>query len=267
MVTLTPKFPLYVIADLHLGGGSAATEKLFNAFLETLKAEDSSLLILGDFFEVWVGDDVRSPLTQQVAARLKQLSQTGTAIYFVHGNRDFLLGADYAKEAGMRLLEEPVMISGALPPIGFVHGDCLCTADEKFQAFREKSRSSTWQKRILRLPSFLRQILGKWARWRSANHGKRTITTHPTIADVSPQEVTRFMRQHGMKKLVHGHTHRLAIHQEPAGPETQRWVLGDWHNDSGSVMLITPSNTSMHTIKLTPSGEVKWSAPVQPLAH
>lgn len=267
MVTLQPNFPLYVIADLHLGGSSAATEKLFDAFLETLKPEDNSLLILGDLFEVWVGDDVCSPLTQKVGARLKQLSQTGTAIYFVHGNRDFLIGKGYAEEAGMLLLEEPVMISGAVPSIGFVHGDCLCTADQKFQRFREKSRSSTWQGRILRLPRFLRQILGKWARWRSKHHGRRAITIQPTIADVSPREVSRFMHQHGMTKLVHGHTHRLAIHQEPAGLNSQRWVLGDWHNDSGSVLIMTPSNTSLHTIELDPSGEVKWSAPVQPLAH
>lgn len=256
-----------MIADLHLGGGSTATENLFYTFIETLKPENNSLLILGDLFEIWTGDDVRSALIQNVADRLKSLSQTGTAIYFVHGNRDFLLKADYAKSSGMVLLDEPLIISEPLPQTGFIHGDSLCTGDKAFQRFREKSRSPDWQRRILGLPRFLRQWLGKWARWRSRQHGRRTIQQQPTIADVSPQEVARFMQQHGLVRLVHGHTHRLAVHQDPAGPGTQRWVLSDWHQGLGSVLMITQSNISMHTIEIAPSGHVKWSGPVQPLAH
>ncbi len=268
LALLKPNLPLYVIADLHLGGGSAATEGLFYAFLKSLEPEENSLLILGDLFEVWTGDDVRSPLSRKVADKLKALSQTGTAIYFVHGNRDFLIKQSYADACGMVLLDEPAIISDTNPTTGFIHGDALCTGDKAFQRFRQKSRSPSWQRRILSLPRFLREWLGKWARWRSRQHGRRATQQQPTIADVNPEEVSHFMQRHDISRLVHGHTHRLAVHPEPAGPGTQRWVLSDWHDGRGSVIILAQTNASMHTIELMPSDQIQWStAPVPPLAR
>ena len=267
MSTLKPDLPLYVIADLHLGGGAAATETLFYSFLESLEPEANSLLILGDLFEVWVGDDIQSSLARRVASRLSRLSQTGTEIFFVHGNRDFLIGDEFATSAGMTLLDEPIIVTNASPATGFVHGDRLCTADEKFQRFREKSRSPAWQRKMLSLPRFPRQWLGQFARWRSQRHGVAAGRRAPQITDVTPEAVEQLMTEHGLTRLVHGHTHRLAIHGDVIGPQTERWVLGDWHGHAGSVLILTESELTLHRISLTPEGTVTWSEPLQPLAR
>ena len=267
MSTLKPHLPLYVIADLHLGGGAAATETLFNLLLDSLEPEDNSLLILGDLFEVWTGDDIQSSLASRVAGRLNRLSQTGTEIFFVHGNRDFLIGDQFAKSAGMTLLDEPILVTNASPTTGFVHGDCLCTADEKFQRFRKKSRSRAWQRRVLNLPRFARRWLGQFARWRSQQHGQEAIKQAPQMGDVTSEAVNRLMTEHSLTRLVHGHTHRLGIHVNVNGPETERWVLGDWHDHAGSVLILTESGLTLHGISVTPEKTMTWSEPLQALAH
>lgn len=256
-----------MIADLHLGGGAATTETLFYAFLDSLEPTENSLLILGDLFEVWTGDDVHSPLAIRVAGKLRNLSTTGTNIFFIHGNRDFLIGDQFARSAGMTLLDEPMVLTNSNPATGFVHGDCLCTADKKFQRFREKSRSAPWQRRILSLPRFARRWLGQFARWRSKYHGRETIKQVPQMADVTLEAVSRLMGEHSLMRLVHGHTHRLGIHEDVAGLGTQRWVLGDWHGNSGSVLKLTESEIALHGISLTGDGRINWSEPLQPLAH
>lgn len=267
MSTFEPNLPLYVIADVHLGGSGATTEALFDALLESLEPEQNSLLILGDLFEVWTGDDVQSSLSKRIASKLHQLSQTGTDVFFVHGNRDFLVGDQFARSAGMTLLNEPVIVKTAGSTTGFIHGDCLCTEDEKFQRFREKSRSPVWQRRILNLPRFVRRWLGRFARWRSQRHGQAAIRQAPGLADVTPEAVNDMMTAHALTRLVHGHTHRLGIHDHMIRPHTQRWVLGDWHDRAGSVLILTESNLALYRINLTPDRKMTWSEPVQPPAH
>ncbi|WP_417530429.1 UDP-2,3-diacylglucosamine diphosphatase [Marinobacter lipolyticus] len=214
------------ISDLHLEESRPDITDAFLGFLENRARGVEQLYILGDFFEAWIGDDERTPLQEQVAQALKALSDSGTAIFLMHGNRDFLIGEDFCARAGATLLDDPTVVDLYGTPTLLMHGDSLCTADVEYQKFRKNMRNPQWQQMILQRPLEDRQQMARQLREISMakNQGKEEF-----IMDVTPEEVVKVMEEHGVQRLIHGHTHRPAEHQlEANGKPARRIVLGDW---------------------------------------
>jgi UDP-2,3-diacylglucosamine hydrolase len=214
------------ISDLHLEESRPDITRAFLEFLQDRVVNAHTLYILGDFFEAWIGDDEHTPLQEQVAGALNQVSSNGTALYLMHGNRDFLLGQDYCQRVGATLLDDPTVIDLYGTPTLLMHGDSLCTADVEYQKFRANMRNPKTQQMLLARPLKDRQLMARQLREMSMakNKGKSQA-----IMDVTAEEVVRVMEQHQVQQLIHGHTHRPARHPLQAnGQPAERIVLGDW---------------------------------------
>mgnify|MGYP000334572491 CR=1 FL=1 len=232
----------YFIADLHLAQNRPDITACFLSFLKNDAVEAQTLYILGDLFEYWLGDDDDTPFIQDVANALKLLSKSGVTIYYIHGNRDFLLGKKYATQAGMTLLPEIKVIDLYGQQVVIMHGDTLCTRDVAYQAFRKKSRSWWWQTMVKSLPLFIRRKMAENYRIKSA---KATAVKTQEIMDVTDAEVVRCLEEHQSQLLIHGHTHRPDIHQLSANnQDAQRIVLGDWY-EQGAWLKVTKDNIEL----------------------
>ena len=208
-----------------------------------------ALYILGDLFEYWIGDDDPQPLAAEIADALHALADTGVPIHFMRGNRDFLLGDVYAARAGLRILPDPCVISLYDRPTLLMHGDLLCTGDTVYQAFRRQSRDPDWQRDMLAQPLAVRMALALRARAASAAHQQKLrdplghtagadAATPEDITDVSADTVEMMFARYGIDRLIHGHTHRPAIHSAVVyGTACTRIVLGDWY-EQGSVLRV-----------------------------
>jgi UDP-2,3-diacylglucosamine hydrolase len=215
-----------LISDLHLEESRLDITRAFLAFLQDRAVSAHTLYILGDLFEAWIGDDEHTPLQEQIAAALKQVSSSGTAVYVMHGNRDFLLGPDYCQRIGATLLDDPTVIDLYGTPTLLMHGDSLCTADVEYQKFRANMRNPKTQQMLLARPLKDRQLMARQLRELSMakNKGKTQA-----IMDVTPKEVVRVMEQCNVLQLIHGHTHRPARHPLQVNDQpAERIVLGDW---------------------------------------
>jgi UDP-2,3-diacylglucosamine hydrolase len=225
----------YFIADLHLTDERPEINGRFFHFIEHTAQGADALYILGDLFEYWIGDDdLQTAIAHEASKRLSALRNTGTAIYFMHGNRDFLLADKYARVSGMSLIEDPTLISLYGQPTLLMHGDTLCTDDHAYQSFRRKVRRPWVQSLLLALPIAVRRSLAKLAR-----AGSKTVkqAKAESIMDVNLDEVARILRLHGYPRLIHGHTHRPARHEhEIDGRRCQRWVLPDWYQTVGCLV-------------------------------
>ncbi|RTQ98727.1 UDP-2,3-diacylglucosamine diphosphatase [Halomonas nitroreducens] len=237
-----------LISDLHLHPGAPAITDGFLAWLEGRAQGAEALYILGDFFEAWIGDDLmdlgeadptgNAALAWRVAGALRARSEAGTAIYLMHGNRDFLLGERFAREAGACLLPDPSVVTLGDERVLLMHGDSLCTRDEAYMAFRAQARDPAWQARILAMPITERLALARQLRDQS---GEANSNKAEDIMDVTPGEVLTALRQHGVTTLIHGHTHRPAVHPlELDGTPARRFVLGDWQPNRGWEIEIAP---------------------------
>lgn len=213
---------LLFISDLHLDADRPGTAAAFYRFLEQEAVKAKALYILGDLFELWVGDDDDSALVLEVRDHLQQLAQAGTGIYFQHGNRDFLLGEGFAHAAGMELLPEIHQLELNGERILLMHGDTLCIDDHEYQAFRQQVRQPQWIATVLDRPLAERRALGQQLREQSQSMSSRKSED---IMDVAESEVQMVMAQYQASKLIHGHTHRPARHPLANG---ERIVLGDW---------------------------------------
>jgi UDP-2,3-diacylglucosamine hydrolase len=235
-----------IISDLHLQVGRPDITEQFFEFLAGPARGCRRLLILGDLFESWVGDDAVGRFELEVAERLNALARSGVTIEFLAGNRDFLLGDDYCRRAGMQRLEEPVHIHLAGRPTLLMHGDTLCTDDHAYQRLRRRVRDPSWQQRMLKRPVALRRLLAKLLRLASRI---RTKGAAPHIMDVNAEAVRRTMIEAQTDYLIHGHTHRPAVHAErlEAGTGT-RFVLGDWF-DQGSVIEVDDHEIRLKTLR------------------
>lgn len=221
------------ISDLHLDPDRPVITALFLDFLQQRAAGAETLYILGDLFEAWIGDDDDARLGREVAGGLKDLTTQGVPVYLIHGNRDFLVGERFAAASGVHLLPEATVIDLYGTPTLIMHGDTLCTDDLTYQAFRAQVRSPQWQAQLLTRPLAERRQIARQLR-----EGSQQATQQKAddITDVNPDEVIRIMREYGVSRLIHGHTHRPAIHNLLIdGKPAQRIVLGDWY-EQGSVL-------------------------------
>ncbi|MBK5072354.1 UDP-2,3-diacylglucosamine diphosphatase [Budviciaceae bacterium CWB-B4] len=227
------------IADLHLSDNEPAITAGFLAFLQREAVHADALYILGDLFEFWIGDDDPNELHDIVAQALAELHDKGVPCYFIHGNRDFLIGKDFAKRSKMVLLPEECVIDVYGQKVLILHGDTLCIDDPGYLRFRRYIRNPIIQRIFLSMPLFLRQkIAGKLRR-----QSKRSNRTKSSLMmDVNPLAVIKALKDHQVIHMIHGHTHRPAIHDMTIGGRlSQRAVLGAWH-ENGSVLRVNPDD-------------------------
>jgi len=230
------------IADLHLQTEEPAITAGFLRFLQGEARHADALYILGDLFEAWIGDDDPNPLHREIAIAIKALVDSGVPCFFVHGNRDFLLGKRYARDCGMTLLAEETVLDLYGRNILIMHGDTLCTDDIGYLAFRAKVHTPWIQTLFLALPLFIRsRIAAKMRAGSKAANSSKSMT----IMDVNPQAVASVMAKHQVQWLIHGHTHRpymhdLTVNDKPA----HRVVLGAWHTE-GSMIKVTPDGVEL----------------------
>jgi UDP-2,3-diacylglucosamine hydrolase len=210
------------ISDLHLSDESPALLERFKHFIQEDAKDASELYILGDLFEAWVGDDDNSHTANTVALLLRNLSSNGCVIEYIHGNRDFLLGHNYANRCGMRLRSDPYPLTLDRYRLLLCHGDMLCTQDNEYQRFRSIAQNPWVQRLFLALPRFLRERIGGQLRKASLHAGKGK---HESIMDVSIAAVDSMMGTARADVLIHGHTHRPDTHQYS---NYTRYVLGAW---------------------------------------
>ncbi|RLR18298.1 UDP-2,3-diacylglucosamine diphosphatase [Sodalis-like symbiont of Bactericera trigonica] len=228
------------VADIHLGAQEPAITAGFLHFLRARAIAAQALYILGDLFEVWIGDDDPNPLHHEIAVALQALTQRGIPCYFIHGNRDFILGKCYAAACGITLLPaQRVMQLDGLRVV-ILHGDTLCTDDNDYQRFRRRVHQRWLQRLFLSLRLRLRLRIADRMRANSlrANAGKAA-----DIMDVNAQAVMAVMEDTGATVMIHGHTHRPAIHLLPG--ERRRAVLGAWHHQ-GSAIEVSTSGVILH---------------------
>ncbi|MFK3660182.1 UDP-2,3-diacylglucosamine diphosphatase [Scandinavium sp. NPDC088450] len=227
------------IADLHLHTEEPAITAGFLRFLRGEARTADALYILGDLFEAWIGDDDPELLHREIAKEIKALVDSGVPCSFIHGNRDFLLGKRFARESGMTLLPEEQVLDLYGRKMLIMHGDTLCTDDTGYLAFRAKVHQPWLQALFLALPLFIRRKIAAKMR-----NGSKAANSHKsmTIMDVNPQAVVRMMEKHQVQWLIHGHTHRPAVHPLTAnGRPAKRVVLGAWHEEGSMVKVTTDS--------------------------
>jgi len=235
------------ISDLHLDPCRPAITDCFLTFLKESVSRIEALYILGDLFEAWIGDDAADPQQRAIAVALKRFTDTGRPCYFMHGNRDFLIGDRFSVASGVQLLDESTVIDLYGEKVLLLHGDTLCTDDRRYQTFRRVVRNSWLQAIYFSIPISARRAIV--SRIRESSSSEMALKPEQ-ITDVNQQTVESTMRQNGVNKLVHGHTHRPAVHnftldQQPAA----RVVLGDWYTQ-GSLLEWGPDGFDLRSLPI-----------------
>ncbi|MWV12441.1 UDP-2,3-diacylglucosamine diphosphatase [Pseudomonas sp. R-28-1W-6] len=226
---------ILLISDLHLEEQRPDLTRAFVQFLEGRARVAEALYILGDFFEVWIGDDGMTPFQRKIARALRQLRDSGTQIFLMHGNRDFLIGKAFCREAGCTLLHDPSLVQFNGEPVLLMHGDSLCTQDLAYMKLRRWLRHPLTLFILRHLPLATRHKLARKLRSESRT---QTSMKASEIVDVTPDEVPRIMAEYGVRTLIHGHTHRPAVHQlQVAGQAARRIVLGDWDKQGWALQI------------------------------
>jgi UDP-2,3-diacylglucosamine hydrolase len=222
------------ISDLHLSATHPRSNELFLRFARHVAPQAEALYILGDLFEYWAGDDdLDDPFHRTITTALRELSEHGTPIYLMHGNRDFLMAGKLASACHATLLADPIMLDLYGTPTLVSHGDALCTDDQDYQAFRSQVRSAAWQQQFLALPLAQRKAQIEQLRQQSEQEKSHK---QMSIMDVNTESVCALLRGHGYPRLIHGHTHRPARHLHHLDGHTcERWVLGDWDNKANAL--------------------------------
>ncbi len=225
----------YFIADLHLDPKRPIPLTGYLNFLAGRAHNADALYILGDLFEVWLGDDEDEPAYQPVLTALHDLKKSGVPIYVMRGNRDFLLGTEFARASGCELIDDNHVIDLYGIPTLLMHGDTLCTLDVDYQQFRQQVRNPQWQLQFLAQPLAQRRIIAQQARTQSQT---KSMTTD--VMDVTPEAVKLALETHNVYHLIHGHTHLPAIHNFTVNSKTAyRRVVGDWRDDSAIILSCT----------------------------
>lgn len=226
---------ILLISDLHLEEERPDITRAFLHFLATRACQAEALYILGDFFEVWIGDDAMTPFQQSIADALRALSERGTRIYLMHGNRDFMLGKGFCRAAGCTLLGDPSVVQLGGERVLLMHGDSLCTRDEGYMRLRRLLRNPLSLFILRHLPLSTRRKLARKLRNESR---AQTRMKASDIIDVTPELIPRVLAEHGVRTLIHGHTHRPATHElEVDGRPARRIVLGDWDQQGWALQV------------------------------
>lgn len=221
------------VSDVHLDGSAPEAIEQFLEFLKIHARGAEGLYILGDLFEAWVGDDDADPDKARVCAALRELTASGVAAFVIHGNRDFLLGRAFCERTGCELLTDPTIVELDGERVLLTHGDALCTDDRAYQGLRSMVRTRAWQRRFLALPLAARAHLAHEARAGSQAHTARVVKE---IMDVNTAAVEKSFRALQVRRMIHGHTHRPAVHDILIdGEHAQRIVLGAWY-EQGSYL-------------------------------
>jgi len=238
------------IADLHLTPEEPATVTLATRFLEEVASSCQQLFILGDLVEYWIGDDAYSGELDEFFHALERLStpaNKGPTTYLMHGNRDFLIGEKFAQSINVQLLEDDAyLLDTASGAILLMHGDTLCTDDHEYQAMRQVLRSAQWQQDFLSLS--LAERHGKARQLRDQSK-EATAKKSNDICDVNQHSVEQTLAEDGVSRLLHGHTHRPALHRfkhsQQTDNEFERWVVGDWHAEGAIYALLEGGDLSL----------------------
>jgi UDP-2,3-diacylglucosamine hydrolase len=221
------------ISDLHLEADRPEIGEQFLDFLDEEAADAEALYILGDFFEYWVGDDDPDEYYASIKRSLRAFTDSGVPVYFMHGNRDFMIGEEFAAETGVTILPDPWPIELYSKSVLLSHGDAMCTDDVEYQKIRAMTRNPEWQAMMLAKPLEERLAIAKQAR---AQSQERYKTLSESIMDVNPDAVKQTISERGVEILLHGHTHRPGIHGVEVDDRfAKRVVLGDWY-EQGSVV-------------------------------
>ncbi|KJG03603.1 UDP-2,3-diacylglucosamine diphosphatase [Photobacterium angustum] len=232
------------ISDLHLSAERPDMTACFLRFMAEDTKNIDALYVLGDLFEMWIGDDEDSPFLQQIKQAFKTLTDSGVPCYFIHGNRDFLIGKRFSQQTGVQLLPEHCIVELYGKPTLILHGDTLCIEDEAYQRYRKKVHNKFIQWLFFRIPLSRRIKIGEKFRSKSS---KNNQMKSQSIMDVTQSEVVRLMQAFHVHQMIHGHTHRPDIHSlivdnKPAS----RIVLGDWY-EHGSILVVTPDGYQLET--------------------
>ena len=240
------KQDIIFISDLHLSFEKTDITQRFISFLTGRARQASALYILGDLFDTWVGDDNNTPPNKIIKKQLKALVDSGTAIFLQQGNRDFLLGEKFCDETGVTLLDDYVVIDLFGTQTLLTHGDLLCTDDLAYQAFRQKSHTDTWKNNVLSKPLIIRLLAARWYRFRSHFHKRKKLQD---VMDVNQQTVINTLLEHNCFRLIHGHTHRPALHNFKINQQNaQRFVLAEWKKDSAEALCWNSTEFTLEKI-------------------
>lgn len=235
------------ISDLHLDASRPEITQLFLDFLGTVPDRYSELYILGDLFEAWIGDDDTDPHHVRVQDALHEVTNAGVSGFFMHGNRDFLIGAAFAERTGLQLLDDPTVIDLFGCQTLLMHGDTLCTDDTNYQKVRTMFRNPDWQREFLAQPFEARRSFADKAR---AESKAAQAGLAMDIMDVNEDEVRNAFIEHGVTRMIHGHTHRPGVHTFTHEEKSrQRIVLGDWY-EQGSLLIAKPEGLSLLQLSL-----------------
>jgi UDP-2,3-diacylglucosamine hydrolase len=235
------------VSDLHLDDARPRIVEAFEHFCAGEARRADALYVLGDLFEAYIGDDDDAALNARVATALRGVADAGVPVHFIAGNRDFLVGASYARRCGMNVLDDGAIVDLHGTPTLILHGDVLCTDDAAYLAFRRQVRDPAWQQAFLAQPLAARRAFAAQARDASRAH---TSQTDMAIMDVNQAAVERALRGAGVTRMIHGHTHRPAIHDFTLdGKPAQRSVLGDWY-EQGSVLRVDCSSAELTGLAL-----------------
>jgi UDP-2,3-diacylglucosamine hydrolase len=236
----TTKYTVF-ISDTHFNDAHPGIAQRFVDFLKLNTLSIETLYLLGDLFDVWVGDDDTSPVIEQISDALAECAASGVKIYFIHGNRDYLIGQKFAENCGMTILNDGMFILLNGKPTLLMHGDLLCTDDHAYQRYRN-IMFSPWMKKIcLMLPLAWRKKMAAQLRGVSQNsHTKKP----QNIMDVSPETVIKVLENNHAQWLIHGHTHRPGHHEIKLTHQTaHRVVLGAWDDAQGNALITNATET------------------------
>ena len=250
----------FFISDLHLSDHTPATLNAFECFFVSVAQEGNTIVVLGDLFETWVGDDDQSECISRVKTTFESARDCGATVYLMHGNRDFLIGQEFADETGIEVLPDPYVVNIHGMDVLLTHGDALCTDDTAYQAFRTQSRHEAWQENFLKLPLQTRHQMAQGLRHQSEEAKKVKAMD---IMDVNPSAVAEVFAGHWpdgtyiapVPTMIHGHTHRPQTHEYPTafkGQPAKRVVLSDWdfeHSPArGNYLRIDASGWTTHSL-------------------
>lgn len=235
------------ISDLHLSGERENISKLFITFLKERASQADALYILGDLFEVWPGDDMIQPDYVESISAMKQLADSGVPLFIMQGNRDFLMADQFAEISGASLIDDPTVINLYGTKTLLMHGDTLCTDDTEYQKFRTMVRDPVWKKSFFALPKDERfAMTSKYRKISKLETKKKAMD----IMDVNQQTVETAMLDNNIQQLIHGHTHRPAVHEFSAnGKAMKRIVLGDWY-EQGSVLTCNEKECKLESLSI-----------------